>query len=476
MVLFRTGISCLLFVTFSFAQENSKILAFNGGHIRTDMTLFNHLFSPVGGYNAGMGGSLTENKPTALFYNPALFSKKTVWFFECAPGYGVDVGSLADINSRVESSTDVAIQDYKDQSILLNYPFVQSAFKSKTRLCAGGLVVPVKDWRVGAHFYSPLGMQLDGLVSGSAAQINSKLAVSGDVDDVFFNGFVNGHFNLKTDLFVSGLNLTRRISPQWSAGLLLRLYSFSARSVGLMNVEGTMLYGGRENTFNDPNDNWHNDLDQAVNARYKGDAVGWTLGSSYQVSDDISLAAVLEWMPDIDAAGYMRIVNNKVPALNLDAVTGDSEDEIFQAEKLKLSQLTLTEPVPHQTFSTLKFKLPKTVKLGAAWHKKWFTAALSYHYTFSPVSFVYGGDEIGIKPGHRLTAGFDFKYVQTGVGFMTLKKFSRGPKDLETETVNYFLPVFTLGSSMVVQRNYLCYISLVLDPVPALKIGYGYYF
>ncbi|MBN1999495.1 hypothetical protein JW935_18195 [candidate division KSB1 bacterium] len=480
MIRLKSGIRILLFllISASYAQDNSKILSLNGGHIRTRVTLYNHLFSAVGGENANLGGSLTESGVTALFYNPALTStyQRPTGFLELSPGYGIDVGSLGDINSHVKSSTDAAIQEYKDQSILLTYPFVQSAYKTKTRLNAGGLIVPVKDWVVGAYFYSPLDLQLDGLVTGSAAQINSKLVVSDDEDDVFFNGFVNGHINFHTGLFASGLNISRQFSRRWSAGFLLRYYRFSAHSDGLMNVEGTMLYGGRENTFKDPNDNWHNDLDQAVDAQFKGKDLGWSVGALYQLDENISFAALLDWMPDITASGHLHIVNNRVPALNLDTVTGDSDGEIFQAEKLKLSQLTLTETIRHQTFSQLKLRLPKFIKLGAGWRKGWFSASLSYSYGFSPLSFVYGKDEIGIKPEHRLTAGLDFKYVQAGLGFLTLKKFSNGSENLGTEPQHFILPVFTLGSFFKFKEDYTVYVSLILDPVPAIKLGYGYQF
>jgi len=234
-----------------------------------------------------------------------------------------------------------------------------------------------------------------------------------------------------------------------------------------------MLFGGKENTFNDPNDNWHNDLNQAIDAKYLGSDWGWKLSASYDVQPNLQLDAVFSWAPNVTTTGHLDLVNNTVPALNLG---GDGENEILDPSKLKLSQLTLTREVQNRTFPKLEIKLPKTLTLSAAYKLDWFALHFSYGIGLSSLSLAYGPDEIGLKPAHSFTLGLDFKYVQSGMGLLILKKVAHGSENLGDSGDSLLLPLFSLGTSSKVWQNYELNFSLVLSPVPIFKMGIGYSF
>ena len=96
---------------------------------------------------------------------------------------------------------------------------------------------------------------------------------------------------------------------------------------------------------------------------------------------------------------------------------------------------------------------------------------MNYTKGLSPVSLVYGKDEIGFLPDHTLRVGLDFKYVQLSLGYSNLKKVVRGSDNLGKDDGSLFLPLFSLGG-IYDFNNYSISLLLISVPTPVLRTSF----
>ena len=457
---------------FVYAQNDSKILLFDGGNIDGDVSMSSSLFWGIGGKSANLGGSISAFEPdgTIAYWNPARLSmlQSNVLQVDYNPPLGVNVGSLANIDEKIKTATDNGIADYRDESLTPVYSRIGARMYQQGRLGSGVLAIPVNDYAFAVYFHRPLELALSSIMSGIRTQIVTLL----EGDKVFFSSYLDGHVSMQIGVNCVGFSGSKIINSQWSVGLAVERYDFSVRTNGRLDVEGSMLFGGKENIFNDPNDSWYNNLNQYINANYTGSDWGWKIACSFDLNDNFKFDTVFEWAPNVTARGNMEFINNTVPAINLGF--GDSGDsEILNPEKLKLSQMTLTKRVDGNVYQKLELNLPKTLKLGAAMKTSWVALHLNYALGFSPVSFVYGNDEIGIKPSHILRLGLDFKYVQTALGFAILNKVAKGSETLGENGTTTMLPLFSLGTGLEFSQNYRADFQVFAVPMPILKLSLG---
>ena len=463
-------------------QGDSRIIRFDGGKIDLNFAMTGGLFSGIGGSSAGVGASIASFAPAGAdgFWNPALLSSLNRFEFQidAIPPINLSLDTFLDMPAEVQASTDNAIKDYKDASLVPTYSRIYSKIAQQDQLNAAVFTVPHRFATFSIYFVRPFEMDFRSKVSGIQAKILTTLSVSEGDDEVFLNSYVDGHLSLALGVNTIGLAAGKRINDLFDVGLAIERYDARLRSKGLFNVDGTMLFGGKENTFNDPNDAWHNDLNQFIDATYRGSDWGWKLGGSYSINPDFQVSGVFIWAPDITNRGSMKLINNTIPALNIDLMgqQGEQEQDILDPEKLKLSQLTLTREVDNKVYPSLQMRLPKILRIGAAYRVNWFAVHFSYSMGFSPLSFVYGKDEIGVKPAHTFLLGFNLKYVQMGLGLSVLKKVAKGSENLGEDGLTSILPLFTIGSQAQIGEAMNFYFSLLSLPLPCVKISFGYKF
>jgi len=483
MTLSWTRVFFILFIcsTIISAQEDSKIIGFDGGKIDFSLNVAGGLFSGISGSAANTGGSIAAFEPDGGtgFWNPANLAaiNKLSLFVDFIPPAGFSLNSIMDIDAEIQVATDDAIKDYRDAALQPIYSKLASKIYQKDQVNAFVFTFPHSLATFSAYYFRPFDLSLSSAVSGVQAQILAQLAATGGDDKVLLNSYVDGHFDFNVGINAVGFAAGRQINPDWRVGLALERYDARIRTKGLFNIDGTMVFGGKENTFNDPNDSWHNDLNQFIDADYRGSDWGWKIAATYHVNPDFQVNAVFHWTPNVTTSGYMTLVNNTIPALNLDLLGEQSdEQEILDPAKLKLSQLTLTEQVDNKVYPELEVRLPKMLRLGGAYRYHWLAVHFNYSLGLSPLSFVYGEDEIGLKPSHTFLLGFDLKYVQTGFGLSILHKKARGSKNLGSDGVRMQVPLFTLGTHINVGKNIRLYLSLQSLPLPSMKMSFNYQF
>lgn len=460
------------------AQEDSTILGLDGGQIESRVGIVNNLFYGIGGKTANLGSisSWTSSSDMA-FWNPARLAKlnRNALSIGIVPSLDANVGKFIDLNEEIESSTNSSIQDYKAPESEISYTQLGAVVYQSDHLSSALFAFPYKKSVFAVYYHRTFDVDLDAIFSGISTRINTKIALSDEKDDIFFNSFINGHLSVQFGLDKAGISGGHQLTPKLSVGWALLRYNSRVQSTGIMNVEGTMLFGGKENTFNDPNDNWHNDLNQAIHTEYKGTGLGGQLAIGYDIFSNFQFNLVYNWAPDINMNGFMDLVNNAVPALNLDVLgeNDSADDEILDASKLKLSQLTLTKQVNNNTYPNLFLRLPKTLNMGMAFQPGWFGVHLNCRKSFSPVSFQYGEEEIGLSPDYTLRTGLDFKYVQLSGGFVSLKKIASSSNVVSDDELTLFLPLFSIGSFIKFSNRYSMNVLLVSATTPLLRTTFN---
>ncbi len=463
------------------AQENSQIVRFQGGLADIEWSVSSSLFYGLGGRASHLGSIVsTHGDDFSVNTNPAFLAdlEQRILQLGYHPPVSVNLGSLFNIDSPIRSATDTAIKDYRDDDIDLAYTQVQAQISQSDQFGAFVFGLPLApDWGIALYHTRPLRFDLSALFSAAAVKIDTELDMSDATDHVIFNSFLGGNLSSTLALSSIGLSAGYAVSDYISVGGAVRRSQVIIRMNGYFDVQGSMLYGGQENTFNDPNDNWHNDLTQSIDTHYDGHALSYQAGAAYS-SNPFYLAMVVDWNPDIRATGYLNLVSNTVPALNTDVLLGESEEddaEILDPEKLNLSQLTLTRRVNQTSYPEMTIRYPGTLKLGAAY--RWDHTAVHFNYVwgFTPLSVVYGSEEAGIHPVHTVRLGLDIKSIQFGIGGTILKTLSEGAENLFSADQTLILPLASVGTTLE-WDPILLNMLLAANPTPMFSVTLGYRF
>jgi hypothetical protein len=465
----------------AFAQENSKIVRLQGGLADIEWTVSSNLFYGLGGRATHLGSIVSTNEyDLSVSTNPAFLADLDQHIIQLGyrPPVRINLGSLFDIDHSIQSATDSAIRDYRDDTIDLVYPDVQARISQSDQFGAFVFGLPlVSDWGMALHHSRPLRLDLSALISAAAIKIDTELDMSDAADQVVFNSFLGGNLSSTLALSTIGFSTGYAISDHVSLGGSVNRSRVIIRTNGYIDVQGSMLYGGQENTFNDPNDNWHNDLTQSIDTDYDGHALSYQVAASYS-SDPFYLAMVMDWNPDIRATGQLDLVSNTVPALNTDVLLGESDEEdaeILDPEKLNLSQLTFTKRVNQTSFPEMTIRYPSMLKLGAAYRWDHTAVHLDYAWGITPLSVVYGPDKVGIHPVHTVRLGLDIKSVQLGIGGAILKTLSEGAENLFAADQTFILPLVSAGTTLEFKRI-LLNMLLAANPTPLLSVTIAYRF
>jgi hypothetical protein len=477
----RVWILFLFLVESLLAQQDSKIILFNGGHVHYDLSLSGNFMQGISGRATRLGSICSfKNEASSGYQNPAFLahSNNYTFQFDFAPPVSLNVAEMLDINGQISQATDDAISDYRDSELNPVYTQADAILSQQDQINSLILIFPFLNTGVAGYFVRPVQMAMAATVTGIQTRIVTKMNLSENDDDVIFNSFIDGNLEFDMGLQTYGFALGREINDRFSAGLAFERTDMLVYANGRLNVDGTMLFGGKENTFNDPRDNWHNDLNQSLNAQYRGSDWGWKLGGSWRFNENFMSSVVMDWQPNISASGDMKLVNNAIPALSLgkEDKTKSGEDEILDPSKLKLSQLTLTRQVDNKIYQRLTMNQPKILKIGAAYQWNWLALHLCFSKGFTPLSFIYGTDEIGLKLVYTLRLGLDFKYLQVGLGLMQLQKIARGSDKLRDGGESISVPLFSIGTDIHLRQNLDLQVVIAPTPLPMIKFGWGLFF
>jgi hypothetical protein len=463
---------CLLILSVSFSlysQDDSRIVLFNGGRIQQHCQIN---WNGLSGMNVSPGSGICAGSafPAAATLNPASLTALHHFAIQLdyIPPLQIELADPLDLDRRVATATDDAMEEFKTSETKIEYSHLSTRLRQSDQLAAGVLAGTWGRQRFALYFYRPFDILLNGMIAGVRTQINAKMAMSDKKEDIFFNSYIDGVNTLRATSVISGISLAREWSSVWRSGLSIEQCQARVQISGRLDVEGSMLFGGKENAFNDPDDPWHNDLHQLIDADYRGHSLGIKLGQTAQLAEHWQAAILLDWRADMHAQGQLTLLNNMVPALNLSADSGEKE-EILDPEKLKLSQLTLTQTADYTSYPNLIIRWPGTLRFGLLYqHHRWETQ-LNYSYGLSPFALRYGPDEIGVKPAHSIRLGIVHPWLQLGLGASIIEKTAKGSKRLGDSRARYIIPQFSLGTGFNFKAGVHLILTLVTVPLPVLR-------
>jgi hypothetical protein len=452
-----------------FAQDDSKILLFDGGRVQQRWQIN---WNGLSGLNTSPGSGICTGSalPAAATLNPASLVALNGFAMQLdyIPHLQIELADPLDLNHHVATATDEAMAEFKTSDTRIDYSQLSARLQQSDQLAAGVLAGAWGRQRIALYFYHPFDIRLNGLLAGVRTQINASMAVSDKTEDIFFNSYLDGVHALTATSVVSGLSVAHEWSPVWRSGLAIEQCQARVQINGRLDVEGSMLFGGKENAFNDPDDPWHNDLHQLIDADYKGRSLAIKLGQTAQISKHWQAAILLDWRADMQAQGRLYLLNNTVPALNLSA-DSDAEEEILDPEKLKLSQLTLTQAADYKSYPRLLIRWPGSVRLGVLYQWRRWETQINYSYGLSPFALRYGNDEIGVKPAHSIRLGVVHPWLQLGLGATIIEKIAKGSSRLGDSGGRYIVPQFSLGTGVHFATGVRLLLTLVTVPLPLLR-------
>jgi len=463
---------CAMFYFLSWplsAQDDSKILLFDGGRVQQRWQIN---WNGLSGLNASAGSGICAGTalPSAATLNPASLASLSRFSMQLdyIPRLQIELAGPLDLNDHVATATDDAMAEFKTSTTKIEYSRVSAHLQQSDQLAAAVLAGSWGRQRFALYFYRPFDIRLNGLIAGVRSQINAKIAVSDKKDDLFFNSYMDGVNALSATSVISGFSLAREWSPVWRIGLSIEQCRARFQISGRLDVEGSMLFGGKENAFNDPGDPWHNDLHQFIDADYSGQAWGIKLGQIARLSEHWQAAALLDWRADMHAHGALTLINNTVPALNLSADKSNDE-EILDPEKLKLSQLTLTRTAAYASYPELTVRWPGALRIGLLYQHRRLETQINYSYGLSPFAMRYGKDEIGLRPVHSVRLGIVHPWLQVGLGASVVEKIAQGSERLGESGETFIIPQFSLGTGFHIRSGIQIILALVTVPLPVLR-------
>lgn len=225
-----------------------------------------------------------------------------------------------------------------------------------------------KRWSCGISFWRPFG------VAGEFTANSIEMTMKTDAG-----------FREQTTLIVLGndivsdleINLDQsRIAWGWNfpaglnAAIGIDIYHISANLEASSRTEGFIRQYGEDTdiiqSFNNPTDSqyFRNTLDNFWSADFDDNLTGVNSGISYRLNDDILLDLGYTQSLKENLSGNMNGIVHQLGAVDYEALTGDSDGELFDELLLEPSKMTYTNQTEY-ICENLTMSYPGAIRLGA---------------------------------------------------------------------------------------------------------------
>jgi len=476
---FKTVILILLFIIYgkSNGQENvSKIEKLKVGLISTQFSVSG---SSLG---ADVWGRYSKDKfyPwCSILENPALISgeRSPKIILQFAPGLSYGFTKLSGISPTINNELDNNIEAYKTQDLNVNYPSVNLKLKRKMNWPQLMILFPVKKYTIGLSFHRSLSvsMLLDWV--GSETSISTDLNSGGVTNKVILNNYLDT--TNQFDYLVTSTNvvISRILKNKIIVGIQAERLYYDLNISGNWNIQGSMLYNGKEYLFNDSETLWPTDISQNLQAHYNG--VGWrvNMGGMYIVNSRWIIDGLFGFLSDVLLNGNLTGNRNKIPALNIEALKSNAGvDEILDPAKLNPSQLTFTENIAWEEHSTLKQTMPGQFKIGLLYTTGKWGFYFSDRFYFGNFRWQYGNNFFKLSPKQHINLYINKGGLYSRFGVYLFKIFSPETQDFSFHSGLLALPYFNVGYSRKLTKQLVLIGSLGVLPIPGVNFGVQYQF
>ena len=463
--------------------DDGQMTAFHGGHYQSQLLLSSGLLAGVGSRTPSLGGTCTGLRYCAedLYWNPGRlgFLDSPEVMLDLSPPLGsLNAGSLMDLDGQAAEAVDDLVDEMGSGDLVLSssdYPDIQATVGQTGLVQGAGLAYPAGGWTVAVGFHRPLGLELELIGTGLQACFVEQLEEEENEEMVFST---SADLSLLMDVQVNAVTyaLARQLSPRWSLGLAVdRIYG-SASANGRLQTEGIVALAGHEEAFNEPDEDWPNQLYSQMSGSYSGASWGWKAGVSWRLRDNLSLDGTLTLPSTLRLNGHLDITQYTLPA----AIDLDS-DEVLDPDEIDQDEPTRTETQDNPTADQVLIDSPGSIKVGAAWRISFLTAILQVSRYWGDLAGRYriedGGETVsyhlGITPTNAVTLGIDLGVVRLSGGLLAGETFYRRQPQQEDdppEVTRLVVPTFTLGAGMGLGGGYGVDLLLVSVPSGAMRV------
>ncbi len=415
----------------------------------------------------------------SIFSNPAFVSgiRTPQLLFQLAPLQNYGLTKVLNLSTIVNDELDNNVKDFSTDNLQIGYPALNIQMGRRYQIPEGMLLLPVENFTLGLLFNRSLSLALDLNWIGMESSISTILNSGGSANKVVLNNYCDAVNHL--DYWITGTSffVSRVFKNRFGAGLRLeRLYiNLDLRSD--WNVQGAMLYNGKEYLFNDPETLWPTDLAERLDGNYSGS--GWRVhwGGWYAFNPHIIIDGSFNFISTVQMTGSVTGTRNKIAALNIDALkNGGNVDELLDAERLNPSQLTLTQSIGWQEQPLPTHDIPDQFKVGIFYQKGRWAFYLSEQFDVGSYRLQYGDDFFEIDTKQQLNFYCAYGRFYTRLGLLSLHLSSKGLEDIISQSYSLPLPFWGFGYGRQLFQRVAIIGAIDILPVPGVNFGVQYQF
>ncbi|MDI6807902.1 MAG: hypothetical protein QME66_02825 [Candidatus Eisenbacteria bacterium] len=456
-------------------DSKDKITVFSGGKMDMDFSFSSSVLYGIGSTGNTFGGGIGTLSPGSAHasLNPAglAFLRQAEGSVDCAPRLKPSLSMVSrffDVQKRINEGVDSALTDLRTPETEVSYPEVGAAFGQEGGVYSGSVAFPLYGFGFGAALSEPFSLKMKFIETGMEVQFETEKTIGDETKPIGFKAMIDLNVLADVSVNVTSVSIGRSLLDNIGLGAGLSRYDGYAFFDGKARVDGLMSYSGQEFIFNNPNDDWHNDLNQSAWASFKGKAWGKKLGASYRMGNRLSLDALYEDLPDILLTGSMNVVENKVPALNT-----EGGDDILDPTKLDIAKLTLTEFIENRTSDSLSIHLPSSFKIGSSIRLGFITTTVTYATYTGQFGYSFLGQTRGVEPKRSVGLGLDFSLLKLGAVVTWADEVRQGTDDDAGRKTNLLLPSASIGFGMPLRKGLRVDSTVLAVPAPLGRVSFS---
>ena len=421
------------------------------------------------GFTAGPHGTAPDSAESS-----GVSSERLRVFLEGSLPFRVGLTPLTGVEDRLASVVEEEVESRAFEGAVIAVPGARVGYRQGGRIGRLMMHARVDAYRVSLEYGNTLDGRMSFISSGFKSRLQDRLAGDTGSQEVILNNTVEStaelRFSSKAVRFGVGTSVNERMRYDF---FLVRHFNRISLT-GYADIQGTILLGGQEHAFNDANAGWHNLLSQSANGLYRGSGWGIAAQSEVRVSPRWRFHAFVEVTPPMRLAGELLLATNRVPAVDLSRLSEGETEALLDVSKLRLTQLTLTEAVAHDTVREVEFTLPSRACLGLAYSAGALHLRMTYRRFFNALSIKYGEDRAGVRftDGISLEAGY--RGVCLRFGAVAASPYSRSTDDGEESGGTVIIPELSLHAGVPMRGGFSMRISLNALPFPEIRCGIAF--
>ena len=461
-----------LIPTSSSAQvPESKVHWFAGGKVRLETAFY---------VASGMNYGLTLRRRYLTAFNPAwnpaftFPTQKPNFRFTGGLPAKVNLAHFADLNGEARAELNAALGPYRTPDTEIEYPDVQASARLSAPFDEVDFSFRYGRSALSVFVQRALAAQAAAELFDAGTRVSTAVDAGGVPMDVVLNARIAARLSWRLQFYRVGLRWAGPVSPKSVLGLALVRQVLDTRASGMAHTDAAMLYAGQEYAFNDPNSLWPTDLDQHLDGHYHGGGWLFRLGMWRLLQPTTILDLSLQAGSPVVASGFLDIVQNRIPAFNIDAlIWGEEGAELLDASRLKLTQLTLTERVDNPTYPEIKLTVPAAFRFGILQRSRTTDAAFAATLFVGDYTLSYGPSAFSFTPSWRFEGLLTHRKFSLRLALTRLNLTVRGSQHLGTLESVYFLPDVWFSYTTMIEPGVVFSHVLRLVPVPGYFLQVG---